>query len=287
MVATAWTLTIIFSSPQAVIFRLLKHPAKEFYQCTTINFFENLSDLVKEGNSTELRLYGLTPDQWEDTYHTVFNSQIFFIPLVIIVASYVKILLILTRRSNASSKGAPQTAELEQVLQRPTHSTAAKRAEPIVKKSAMKALKMSCIHVLAFVFSWTPYTVMATWDTIDSVSARQVPGLVQDILYLTAVLNTCINPLIYGVYYYSERASQASRAVSSRNNLASFRSQSNISHLSITPQTTKSALKGRRETLTTSRPDPKSAHYMSRKFSASPRCQMKISDEEFELVKVN
>ena len=115
----------------------------------------------------------------------------------------------------------------------------------------------------------------------------QVPGLVQDILYLTAVFNTCINPLIYGVYYYSERASQASRAVSSRNNLASFRSQSNISHLSITPQTTKSALKGRRETLTTSRPDPKSAHYMSRKFSASPRCQMKISDEEFELVKIN
>ena len=77
--------------------RLLKHPAKEYYQCTTIHFFENLSDIVKEGNSTELRLYGLTPDQWEDTYHTVFNSQIFFIPLVIIVASYVKIFLILSR----------------------------------------------------------------------------------------------------------------------------------------------------------------------------------------------
>ena len=31
------------------------------------------------------------------------------------------------------------------------------------KKSLMKALKMSLIHVLAFVLSWTPYTVMATW----------------------------------------------------------------------------------------------------------------------------
>ena len=28
----------------------------------------------------------------------------------------------------------------------------------------------------------------------------------QDILYLTAMLNTCINPLIYGVYYFSERS---------------------------------------------------------------------------------
>ena len=30
-------------------------------------------------------------------------------------------------------------------------------------KNMMKALKMSLIHVLVFVFSWTPYTVMATW----------------------------------------------------------------------------------------------------------------------------
>ena len=31
------------------------------------------------------------------------------------------------------------------------------------KESTMKALKMSIIHVVAFVVSWTPYTVMATW----------------------------------------------------------------------------------------------------------------------------
>ena len=74
----------------------------------------------------------------------------------------------------------------------------------------MKALKMSVVHVVMFVLSWTPYTIMATWldkgvqiftkfscsrDTIDKASARQVPGSVQDILYLTAVLNSC---LIYG-----------------------------------------------------------------------------------------
>ena len=41
-------------------------------------------------------------------------------------------------------------------------------------------------------------------DTIDKESAGQIPGSVQDILYLTAVLNSCINPFIYGVYYYTE-----------------------------------------------------------------------------------
>ena len=42
-------------------------------------------------------------------------------------------------------------------------------------------------------------------DTVDKQSARRVPGVAQDILYLTAVFNSCLNPFIYGVYYYSER----------------------------------------------------------------------------------
>ena len=66
MVLVSWLLTILFSSPQvdilkmrnlenslsqiflkAIIFRVLKHPTKEFYQCTTINFFE-----VRENKET-------------------------------------------------------------------------------------------------------------------------------------------------------------------------------------------------------------------------------------------
>ena len=31
------------------------------------------------------------------------------------------------------------------------------------KKSLMKALKMSIIHCVVFIISWTPYTFMATW----------------------------------------------------------------------------------------------------------------------------
>merc|ERR1712037_685825 len=80
------------------------------------------------------------------------------------------------------------------------------------KKTVMKALKMSIIHVLAFIVSWTPYTVMGTWDTIHRAlgytSNDKVPQLMRDVLYLTAVLNSCINPIIYGVYYFSERNSR-------------------------------------------------------------------------------
>ena len=31
------------------------------------------------------------------------------------------------------------------------------------RKSMMKALKMSLVHVVMFVLSWTPYTIIATW----------------------------------------------------------------------------------------------------------------------------
>merc|ERR1712107_233977 len=71
----------------------------------------------------------------------------------------------------------------------------------------MKALKMSIIHVVAFVISWTPYAIMGTWDTIDRVfqlnTSDKIDPILRDVLYLTAVLNSCINPFIYGTYYLS------------------------------------------------------------------------------------
>ena len=35
------------------------------------------------------------------------------------------------------------------------------------------------LQVLVFVISWTPYTVMATWDTLDKAGAQNIPGAVQ------------------------------------------------------------------------------------------------------------
>ena len=46
------------------------------------------------------------------------------------------------RRGNAISKALPRTVELGQGPQIQTHSTTAKRAEPVVKKSAMKVFSL-------------------------------------------------------------------------------------------------------------------------------------------------
>ena len=56
MVIVAWLLTLVFTSPQAVIFRVLRHPMAEFYQCTTWGFFENFATEVNPF-STFISLY--------------------------------------------------------------------------------------------------------------------------------------------------------------------------------------------------------------------------------------
>ena len=113
MVVGAWLLTLLFSSPQenctskrlyymislhfqpkynfiisfigvpfsrAIIFRVMKHPLVEFYQCTTWGYFEGLATRnITVGNETVLLLPGplaLTPTQAADLYHTLFNCQV-------------------------------------------------------------------------------------------------------------------------------------------------------------------------------------------------------------------
>ena len=97
MVFIAYLATFILASPQAIIFRVLKHPIKEFYQCTTYDFFESISTEVQIGNDTELVLLGMTPLQAADLYHTIFNCEVFFCPVIAIVGSYIKIYYVLKR----------------------------------------------------------------------------------------------------------------------------------------------------------------------------------------------
>ena len=52
---------------------------------------------VQNGTSvTELALLGLTPDAWHSVYHSLVTAEIFFLPLVIIIISYLRIYSIIT-----------------------------------------------------------------------------------------------------------------------------------------------------------------------------------------------
>ncbi len=81
------------------------------------------------------------------------------------------------------------------------HSTVTLRKSGMTAKSNV-ALRMSSIHVTTFVACWTPYLVISLWHIIDENSVQKVSPMVQDILFLTAVLNSCINPFVYGGFYF-------------------------------------------------------------------------------------
>ena len=59
-------------------------------------------------------------------------------------------------------------------------------------------------------------------DTIDAESAlRIVPGIVHEVIYSTAGLNSCLNPLLYGAYYYSKIKNRSSTQASQRHIMTS------------------------------------------------------------------
>ena len=93
MVLSSWLITILCSSPQAIMFRVLKHPTKDFYQCTTIDFFEDLAEerVNTETNRTEHFLLGINTESWHSMYHCLVNTEILFLPLTLIIISYCKI----------------------------------------------------------------------------------------------------------------------------------------------------------------------------------------------------
>ena len=94
----------------------------------------------------------MTPVQWADFYHTIFNIQVFFGPAIAIVASYTRIYILLKKRTHSTLCGQPEVRSIAETI------LFEKR-----QKNLMKALRMSIMHCAVFVISWTPYTVMATW----------------------------------------------------------------------------------------------------------------------------
>ena len=98
--------------------------------------------------------------------------------------------------SNQLSAPPPQVPRMSDVRRNRPSRYLRKQSANVV------ALRMSAIHVLAFLACWTPYLVISLWHIIDEASAEKVNPTVQDALFLTAVFNSCINPVVYGGFYF-------------------------------------------------------------------------------------
>lgn len=76
----------------------------------------------------------------------------------------------------------------------------------IIPKARMKTLRMTVVIVLSFVVCWAPYYLLGIWYWFQPDVLRVTPEYVHHALFVFGNLNTCCDPVIYGLYTPSFRA---------------------------------------------------------------------------------
>ncbi|CAD5114962.1 DgyrCDS3994 [Dimorphilus gyrociliatus] len=129
--------------------------------------------------------------------YNVFNiCTVYIVPLLVIIGTYTLILLEISKKSRESREqvggvATGKKSDCEQLRR----SGVGK-----IQKAKMKTLKMTVMIVLAFILCWTPYYTMSTWYWIDPDSAKTVDKKLERILFIFAVSNSCVDPIVYGLF---------------------------------------------------------------------------------------
>ena len=97
MVAISWIVSSLLALPQAFMFRKLKHPEIDFYQCTTTFAIEDVSDEVQVDGKKIFLFLGFDSETIYTFYHLSFLFFVFFFPLSVLMFNYFIIIKILTR----------------------------------------------------------------------------------------------------------------------------------------------------------------------------------------------
>ncbi|XP_035212898.1 uncharacterized protein LOC118186844 [Stegodyphus dumicola] len=72
-----------------------------------------------------------------------------------------------------------------------------------IQRARARTLKMTIIIVFTFFCCWTPYVVIDLWYLFDPLSAEALDSRIQSSLFMFAVSNSCVNPLVYGSYTFN------------------------------------------------------------------------------------
>ncbi|XP_043483308.1 gonadotropin-releasing hormone II receptor-like isoform X2 [Leptopilina heterotoma] len=176
MLVGAWMGSVVCSTPQMIVFHVENHPNFTWYQqCITFNTFPS---------STH-----------ELTYSLFGMLMMYWVPLTVIIYTYTSILIEIYKRSRDSDVDKIRRSSLG-----------------YLGRARIRTLKMTIIIVLVFFVCWTPYYVMSLWYWVDRSSAIKVDQKIQRALFLFACTNSCMNPIVYGVFNIRKRKKAPVRA---------------------------------------------------------------------------
>ncbi|OXA64610.1 gonadotropin-releasing hormone receptor isoform X2 [Folsomia candida] len=166
MLYLAWGGSFVCSLPQSYVFHLEHHPKFTWYsQCITLGTFST------PGAELAYNFFGFT--------------MMYGLPLVVIVFSYASILCEIFKVNALRKNGEELRRSSMEALTR----------------AKVRTLKMTVVIVATFFLCWTPYNVMSLWYWFDRESAKMVDHRIQKGLFLFACANSCLNPLIYGLFH--------------------------------------------------------------------------------------
>ncbi|GLV31176.1 Adipokinetic hormone receptor [Carabus blaptoides fortunei] len=158
---------------QSIVFHVSPHPKyPSFYQCVSFGFF--------------------TSAKQEMAYNLFCVLAVYFFPLIVILVSYTAIMCEISHKSKETNGDCYQPANGRMRLRRSDMTN--------IERARSRTLKMTVTIVVVFVWCWTPYVVMTLWYMFDRESAAKVANWIQDALFMMAVSNSCMNPMVYGSY---------------------------------------------------------------------------------------
>ncbi|CRK87306.1 CLUMA_CG001108, isoform A [Clunio marinus] len=163
MIAIAWILSALCSAPQSVIFHVDTHPIfSNFTQCVSFNVLSTSGEFA---------------------YNILCLLMMYAVPLLIIVFSYGSIYYEIFQKSRIKNSDRFRRSSIN-----------------VLGRAKRRTLRMTITIVIVFIVCWTPYYVMVVWFFMDPEEAKKADILLQKSLYLFACTNSCMNPIVYGVF---------------------------------------------------------------------------------------
>ncbi|KAM7286260.1 gonadotropin-releasing hormone II receptor [Ixodes scapularis] len=154
----------------------MEHPALPgFFQCVTFASF---------------------PSPWHERAYNLFCLLVLYgVPLSAILVCYSRILWEIHRQSREPC------ADQLNGFKSPGGSLRLRRSDMRqMHRARYRTLRLTVIIVLAFFWCWTPYVTMVLWYQFDPDGAEHVNAYLQSSLFMFAVSNSSVNPLVYGSY---------------------------------------------------------------------------------------
>uniref|UniRef100_A0ACB8G8D2 Gonadotropin-releasing hormone II receptor n=2 Tax=Sphaerodactylus townsendi TaxID=933632 RepID=A0ACB8G8D2_9SAUR len=177
MLCMAWALSLLLALPQMFVFHTVSRSQPVYFiQCATVGSFGA---------------------RWQEILYNMFTfCFLFLLPLLIMVACYSRVFIEISRKMKKAC-AAPRSREFH-----------LRRSYNNIPQARMRSLKMSVVIVLTFVVCWTPYYMLGLWYWFspEMLTREQVPPSLSHILFLFGLFNTCLDPLIYGLFAMHFRA---------------------------------------------------------------------------------